>query len=108
MQRLELEVTSHQPRCGLGQQHRVGLRNCLDARGDVHGLSHRQSILSAPQPDITHDGDARVESHPRVNLGLQPLPDARVDELDRIQGRQARSHCAYGVILVRHGVAEIG
>ena len=101
---LDGEQTRYDPIHVPRDDHGVGLRGALDARGDVGRLTEHVCLLAAAFGD---DDRAAVNAHP----DLEPHPmlhgEARVERFHRLEDRQPGAYRALGCVLPGLRVAEI-
>jgi hypothetical protein len=102
---LEFERAADQPPRRGSDQDRVGLRQRLQPGRQVGRLADDRLLLGGAFADkVADDHHSGGDADPR----RQGLADGRAEPPDRLDGGQAGQHRAFGVVLVRPRVAEVG
>ena len=101
---LDGEQTRYDPMHVRRDDHGVGVRGALHARGDVGRVAEHVCLLAAAFGD---DDRAAVYAHPDLEPDLMLHGEARVERFHRLEDRQPGAHRALGRVLAGLRVAEI-
>ena len=104
-QTLVIEAAAEQAAGGLADQDGIGLRQCLQACGEVRRFADdRFFARGAAADNIADHDDAGCDADPSLQWhAIQPL-----DLPYRVDDRERSAHRAFGRVFVRLRITEIG
>ena len=98
---LEIKCSMKELTGSFADEQGVWRRQPLDTRGNVRGLSQRESLVASTASNITHDHNTCVDADSKGDADAVSGLEVRIEFIEACKNPQTGPHGPVGIILMR-------